>query len=228
MVKILLIEDDESTAVALCKGLEREGFTVEHASDGIDGVWLAQEANPDLIVLDVMLPGLDGFGVCSQLRASEVWVPVLMLTALDSESNQISGLDEGADDYLVKPVAFRVLVARIRALLRRVQNRLPAPVTVGDLRVDPARRQVFRRGREIKLTARQFDVLEFLVRHAGLVVSKETILASVWRYDFDGVSNIVEVYVKRVRAAIDEPFGCDSIETIRGVGYRFRADGTTT
>jgi len=218
-VKVLVIEDDERTASALRRGLEAEHYTVEVAHDGDDGLWLATETGADVIVLDIMLPGLNGYVVCRELRERGVRTPILMLTAKGGEWDETEGLDTGADDYLVKPFSFPVLLARLRALSRRSGD-TPAPMAVGDLRIDPAARRTYRGDTEIALTARQFDVLEFLIRRAGRVQSKGDILDGVWHHDFEGDPNIVEVYVKRLRRAVDEPFGRRSIETVRGAGYR--------
>ncbi len=225
-MKLLLIDDDESLTASLRRGLEAEGFTVDVAHDGIDGSWMAEEGHFDLIVLDLMLPGRNGFQVCADLRARGDWTPVLMLTAKDGDLDQAEGLDTGADDYLVKPFSFTVLVARIRALLRRTTGGAPATIEVGDLRIDPAAQLVWRNDRPVELTARQFQVLEFLVRHAGDVVSKADLLDGVWEHDFEGDPNIVEVYIRRLRKAIDEPFGRHSIVTVRGAGYRLVDDRT--
>ena len=219
-----MIEDDVKTAAALQRGLEAEGYRVELAHDGNDGLWLATETGADVIVLDIMLPGLNGFLLCKQLRDRQIWTPILMLTAKDGEFDEAEGLDTGADDYLVKPFSFPVLLARLRALLRRAHD-APAPLDVGDLRIDPAAKRVWRGDIEVNLTARQFEVLEFLVRRTGQVQSKSDILDGVWMHDFDGDPNIVEVYVKRLRRAIDEPFSRRSIETVRGAGYRLVDDG---
>ena len=223
-MKILLVEDDLKIAAAVRRGLEREGFTVDVATDGDDGWWKATEGRFDVIVLDVMLPGRNGYEICRQLRAAGDWTPVLMLTAKSGELDEAEALDTGADDYVTKPFSFVALVARIRALLRR-GSRDPAPVCAGDLRIDPVQRRVWRGETEISLTARQFDVLEFFVRRAGQVLPKDEIVRGVWSYDFDGDPNIVEVYVRRLRRLIDEPFGRHAIETVRGVGYRLDADG---
>ena len=223
-MKILVVEDDRKTADALRRGLEAEGYAVELAYDGIDGLWLATEAAPDLIVLDIMLPGKNGYKICAELREAGNWTPILMLTAKDGDLDEAEALDTGADDYLVKPFSFPLLLARIRALLRRATHDAPAPVSVGDLRIDPAQRRTWRGEAEVSLTARQFDVLEFLVRRAGQVVPKDEILNGVWRHDFDGDPNIVEVYIRRLRRAIDEPFDRHSIETVRGAGYRLVGD----
>jgi DNA-binding response OmpR family regulator len=198
---------------------------VEVAFDGNHGLWLATESTYDLIILDILLPGRNGYQVCADLREAGDWTPILVLTAKDGDLDQAEALDTGADDYLVKPFSFAVLVARIRALLRRATGTGPVPLTAGDLRIDPAQRRVWRGDVEIQLTARQFDVLEFLVRRAGQVMSKREILDGVWEYAFDGDPNIVEVYVRRLRSKIDDPFERKSIETIRGAGYRLLPDG---
>ncbi len=224
-MKVLVIDDDEKTADAVKRGLEREGFAVDVAHDGLDGLWMATESGAELIVLDVMLPGMNGYRVCRELRERSIWTPILMLTAKDGEWDEAEGLDTGADDYLVKPFSFPVLVARLRALARRAGDR-PTPVDVGDLRIDAGSRRVWRAGTEVTLTARQFDVLEYLVRRAGQVVSKADIIDGLWAHDYDGDPNIVEVYVKRLRRAIDEPFGRRTIETVRGAGYRVVDDRT--
>ena len=219
-MKLLLVEDDKKIATAVRRGLEAEGFTVEVAFDGDDGLWRATEGRYDLIVLDIMLPKRNGYRVCADLREAGVWTPVLMLTAKAGELDEAEALDTGADDYLTKPFSFPVLVARVRALLRRTTGGNPVPMEVGDLRLDPGGRRVWRGGTEVALTAREFDVLEYLVRRAGQVISKYEILGGVWDFDFDGDPNIVEVYVGRLRRKVDQPFGRRSIETVRGAGYR--------
>jgi DNA-binding response OmpR family regulator len=224
-VKILLVEDDKKIATIVKRGLEAEGFTVEVAFDGTDGLWLATEGSFDLIVLDIMLPGRNGYQICADLREAGDWTPILMLTAKDGDLDEAEALDTGADDYLTKPFSFAVLVARIRALLRRATGRNPAPVEAGDLRIDPGQRRAWRGEAEIELTSRQFDVLEFLIRRAGQVLSKSEILDGVWEYEFEGDPNIVEVYIRRLRTRIDEPFGRHAIETVRGAGYRLALDG---
>ena len=224
-MKILLVEDDKKIATIVKRGLEAEGFTVEVAFDGTDGLWLATEGSFDLIILDIMLPGRNGYQICADLREAGDWTPILMLTAKDGDLDEAEALDSGADDYLTKPFSFAVLVARIRALLRRASGRNPAPVEAGDLRIDPGQRRVWRGEVEIELTSRQFDVLEFLIRRAGQVLSKTEILDGVWEYEFEGDPNIVEVYIRRLRTRIDEPFGRHAIETLRGAGYRLAADG---
>jgi two-component system, OmpR family, response regulator len=222
-MKLLLVEDDAKVAMAVTRGLRAEGFAVETASDGVDGLWMATQGAYDLIVLDIMLPGRNGYRVCADLRAAGDWTPILMLTAKDGDLDEAEALDAGADDYLTKPFSFPVLVARVRALLRRAGGRDPVPVEVGDLRIEPAERRVWRGDVEVALTAREFDVVELLVRRAGQVLSKDQILARVWDDDFAGDPNIVEVYVRRLRRKLDEPFGRHSIETLRGAGYRLVA-----
>jgi two-component system, OmpR family, response regulator len=222
-MKLLLVEDDKKIAAAVKRGLEGEGFTVEVSLDGSEGVWLATEGSYDLIILDIMLPGRNGYQICADLREAGNWTPILMLTAKDGDLDEAEALETGADDYLTKPFSFPVLVARIRALLRRATGRNPVPVEVGDLRIDPGQRRAWRGEIEIILTSRQFDVLEFLLRRAGQVLSKAEILNGVWDYEFDGDPNIVEVYIRRLRSRIDEPFGRRTIETVRGAGYRLVA-----
>jgi two-component system OmpR family response regulator len=222
-VKVLLIEDDPKIATAVARGLEAEGFHVEAALDGTDGLWRAREGRYDLLVVDLMLPGRNGFQICAELRGAGDWTPILVLTAKDGDLDEAEALDTGADDFLTKPFAFPVLVARIRALLRRTSGRSPTPVSVGDLRIDPGQRRVWRGEVQLQLTAREFDVLEFLVRRAGQVHRKDEILQGVWEHDFEGDPNIVEVYIGRLRRKVDQPFGRHSIETVRGSGYRLVA-----
>ncbi|HEU5149205.1 MAG TPA: response regulator transcription factor [Iamia sp.] len=224
-MRVLVVEDEEALAASLARGLEADGFAVDVAHDGVDGLWRAQEVAYDVIVLDLMLPGMNGFQVCRRLREAEVWTPILILTAKDGELDETEALDTGADDYLTKPFSHLVLVARLRALLRRGAPARPAVIEVGDLRLDPAGRRCWRGDVEITLTARELSVLEHLVRHAGQVVSKREILDHVWDDDFEGDPNIVEVYVRYLRKKVDIPFGRASIETVRGSGYRLVADG---
>ena len=224
-MKLLLVEDDRKIATAVKRGLEPEGFAVEVAFNGTDGLWLAQEGSFDLIILDIMLPGRNGYQICRELREEGDWTPILMLTAKDGDLDEAEALDTGADDYLTKPFSFPVLVARIRALLRRTTGRSTVPVEAGDLRIDPGQRRVWRGETEIELTTRQFEVLEFMMRRAGQVLSKTEILAGVWEYEFEGDPNIIEVYIRRLRTRIDLPFDRHAIETIRGAGYRLATDG---
>lgn len=219
-MKLLLVEDDTKIAAAVKRGLEAEGFSVEVTGDGADGLWRVLEGAYDLVLLDIMLPGRNGYQICAELRRAGIWIPVLMLTAKDGDLDEAEALDTGADDYLTKPFSFPVLIARVRALLRRAGGRDPAPVEVGGLRIDTAGRRVWVGEVEVALTAREFNVLEFLVRRAGRVLTKDEILAGVWDSDFDAESNIVEVYILRLRRKVDGPFGRRSIETVRGAGYR--------
>jgi len=219
-VKVLLIEDDAKIAAAVARGLQAEGFTVEVATAGDEGLWMAQEGAFDLIVLDIMLPGRNGFQVCGDLRAAGDWTPVLMLTAKDGDLDQAEALDTGADAYLTKPFSFPVLVAHVHALLRRAAGRSPIPVEVAGVRIDPGQRRAWLDGDEVSLTTRELDVLEFLVRRADQVLSKADILAGVWDSDFEGDPNIVEVYVGRLRRKLGDLDGRPRIETVRGAGYR--------
>jgi two-component system, OmpR family, response regulator len=224
-MRILVVEDEPRLADGLRTGLSAEGFAVDVALTGTDGLWLAREQPFDGIVLDVMLPNLNGYRICQILRSEGNWTPILMLTAKDGEWDEVEGLDTGADDYLTKPFSHAVLVARLRALLRRGARERPAVLSAGDLRLDPAARRVWRGGTELALTAREVSLLEFLLRRRGEVLSKREILAHVWDVDFDGDPNIVEVYVRHLREKLDRPFGRAAIETIRGAGYRLAADG---
>jgi DNA-binding response OmpR family regulator len=219
-MRVLVVEDEKRLAAGLKKGLQAEGFAVDVALNGTDGLWMATERPCDAIVLDIMLPGMNGFQVCAALREANIWTPILMLTAKSGDLDEAEALDTGADDYLTKPFSFPVLVARVHALLRRAADRRPVPLSVGDLRLDPAAHRVWRGDDELNLTAREFDVLQFLVRRAGRVMAKREILAGVWEHDFEGDPNIVEVYIRRLRRKIDEPYGRRSITTIRGAGYR--------
>jgi two-component system, OmpR family, response regulator len=221
-MRVLVVEDDARIASAVKRGLDAEGFSVQVSADGDDGLWRATEQHYDLLIVDLMLPGRDGFEICRVLREQGNWTPILVLTARDGEVDETRALDTGADDYLVKPFAFPMLVAHVRALLRRTSGTAPA-IEVGDLRLDPARHRCWRGQTEIGLTAREFAVLEYLVRRAGLVTPKFEIIRGVWEYDFDGDPNIVEVYIRRLRRKIDLPFGRHDIETIRGAGYRLAA-----
>jgi two-component system, OmpR family, response regulator len=219
-MKLLLVEDDAKIAAALRRGLLAEGFTVEVAADGVDGLWRAREGSYDLILLDIMLPGRNGYRVCADLRQEGDPTPILMLTAKDGDLDEAEGLDAGADDYLRKPFSFPVLVARVHALLRRAALGDPPPLTAGDLRLDVRARRAFRADREVSLSAREFDLLAHLVRRSGQVVSKREILAGVWDDDFTGDPNVVEVYVARLRRKLDGSSDRPRIETVRGAGYR--------
>jgi two-component system OmpR family response regulator len=224
-VRVLLVEDEVRLAETVRRGLAAEGFVVDVVHDGNDGLFNAQVNGYDVVVLDIMLPGLNGYDVCRRMRAAGVWTPVLMLTAKDGEYDQADALDLGADDYLTKPFSFLVLVARLRALIRRGAPARPTLLVAGDLTLDPASRTVRRGDRELSLTPREFNLLHFLLRHRGDVVSKTAILESVWDPHYEGDENIVEVYVGYLRRKIDQPFGRHSVETVRGVGYRLAAGG---
>ncbi|GAA1061749.1 response regulator transcription factor [Agromyces bracchium] len=224
-MRLLVVEDESRLAEGLKRGLEAEGFAVDVAANGTDGLWLARENRYAAILLDIMLPGLNGYLVCRALRDADDWTPVLMLTAKDGEWDQVEALDTGADDYLTKPFSFAVLVARVRALIRRGAAPRPAVLSAGDLELDPATRAVRRGDTAVELTAREFAVLEFLMRRAGEVVAKREILEGVWDFDFDGDPNIVEVYVRHLRNKVDRPFGREGIQTLRGAGYRLAVDG---
>ncbi len=224
-MRVLLVEDERTLASALAKGLSAEGFTVEVAQDGKLGYWMARNNHYDLIVLDILLPGMNGYKICSSLRKAGVWIPILMLTAKDGELDEAEALDGGADDYLKKPFSFVVLLARIRALLRRGASERPSVLSAGDLALDPASHGVTRAEEKIVLTAREFSLLELLMRRSGQVMSKREILAAVWGEDFEGDPNIVEVYVGYLRRKVDTPFGRRAIQTLRGVGYMLDPDG---
>jgi len=216
---ILLVEDELKMARALRRGLEQEGHSVDSTTDGDDALSRGVQFEYDAIVLDVMLPGRDGFSICRELRARDRWAPVLMLTARDAVEDRIRGLDAGADDYLVKPFAFGELLARLRALVRRGVSERPAIITVGDVELDPAAHTVTREGRVVDLSVREFSLLEFLMRHAGEVVSRTRILEQVWDVNYDSFSNVVDVYVGYLRRKLELPFGRSFIRTVRGVGY---------
>ena len=224
-MRVLVVDDEKRFAENLRAGLVAEGFAVDLAHDGVDGLWRARENTYDAIVLDLMLPGLNGYRVCATLRAERDWTPILMLTAKDGEWDQVEGLDTGADDYLTKPFSFPVLVARLRAVARRGARERPVELTAGDIRLDTAARRVWRGDTEIELTAREFAMLSLLARHKGDVMSKRQILDAVWDADFEGDPNIVEVYIRHLRNKIDRPYGRDAIRTMRGAGYRLEHDG---
>ena len=224
-VRVLVVEDERRLAAAVRRGLSAEGFAVDIAYDGEDGLHSAREGDYDAVVLDLMLPKISGYRVCQQLRAEKNWVPILILSAKDGEYDQADGLDLGADDYLTKPFSYVVLAARLRALLRRGAVPRPAELLAGDLTLDPASRRVRRGQTEIALTAREFSLLEYLIRRAGQVVSKSQLLEHVWD-SYDSVDlNVVEVYAGYLRRKIDTPFGRQALQTVRGAGYRLAADG---
>ena len=223
-MKVLVVEDEPTLARGLQTGLEAEGYAVDVANDGLDGLWFARENEYDVILLDIMLPGLNGYKVCQTLREEKDWTPILMLTAKDGEWDQIEAFDTGADDYVMKPFSFGVVLARMRSLVRRGVSERPVNLEIGDLELDPARKHVTRAGQVVDLTAREFALLEYLMRQRGNVVTKQQIMANVWNFDFEGDSNIVEVYVGRLRRKIDKPFGREDIETLRGTGYRMRLE----
>jgi DNA-binding response OmpR family regulator len=224
-MRILLVEDEWPFARAVRRGLEAEGFVVELASDGREGLRLANDRPYDAVVLDIMLPGMNGYRVCAAMREADNWTPVLMLTAKDGELDEAEALDTGADDFLSKPFSFVVLVARLRALARRGRQARPTVLEAGDLKLDPAGHRAWRGSAEIDLTAREFALLELLMRRRGEVLTRREILDEVWDFGFDSDSNIVEVYVGYLRRKVDLPFGRRAIQTVRGVGYRMAAAG---
>ena len=223
-MRVLVVEDELRMASLIRRGLLREGLAADIAPSGEDALWLAEAHDYDAIVLDVMLPGIDGFETCRQLRGNGVWAPVLMLTARDAVEDRVTGLDMGADDYLVKPFAFAELLARLRALARRGDQERPSMLEVGDLTLDPANRSVKRDGREIQLSAKEFALLETFMRRPGEVLSRLHLLEHAWDFAYENRSNVVDVYVRHLRRKIDEPFGKQSLETVRGAGYRLRAE----
>ncbi len=219
-MRVLLVEDERPLAATLSRGLGDEGFVVDVAHDGVTGYGMARHGEYDVVVLDIMLPGKHGYDVLRDLRTAEVWTPVLMLTAKDGEFDQTDAFDLGVDDYLTKPFSFPVLVARLRALVRRGAPERPVVLTCGDLRLDPNTRLVERAGTAVDLTPREFLLLQYLMRRAGDAVTKGEILANVWDSDYPGSDNLVEVYVGYLRRKVDTPFGVTSLKTVRGVGYR--------
>ena len=223
-MRVLVVEDAVKVAGVLKRGLEEEGFAVDVVAEGAEAVWLANENSYDAVVLDVMLPDTDGFEVCRRLRSDGRWVPVLMLTARDAVDDRVRGLDVGADDYLTKPFAFSELLARLRALFRRGSAPRPAMLTVGDLVLDPATRTVHRSGQTITLTAKEFALLEYFMRHEGEVLSRAQLMEHVWDFAFDGDPHVVTVYIGYLRDKIDRPFARRSLETVRAAGYRLRDD----
>jgi DNA-binding response OmpR family regulator len=227
-MRVLVVEDEVELAETIRDGLAAEGFTVDLAHNGVDGLWNATEAPHgayDVLMLDIMLPGRNGYEICRELRTRGIWTPVLMLTAKDGEYDQADAFDLGADDYLIKPFSFVVLIARLRALVRRGAPERPAVLRAGDLTLDPAARRVARGDTPIAVTPREFAMLEFLLRHPGQAMTKTAILENVWDAHFTGDPNIVEVYIGYLRKKIDHPFGRAAIETVRGAGYRLAPGG---
>lgn len=223
-MRILVIEDDKRLATVLRRGLEAEGFAVDNALDGEQGLWLATEQPYDAIVLDIMLPKLNGFQVCARIRDADIWTPILMLTAKDGDLDHAEALDTGADDYLTKPFSFVVLVAHLRALLRRGATARPATLDIGDIEIDPATRTCTRSGHGVELTAKEFAIVEYLARRCGEVVTKAELLDHAWDFAYDGDPSIIEVHVSNIRRKLDRPFGTNSLRTVRGSGYRLVPD----
>jgi len=221
-MRVLVIEDEVRMARLLKRALEEEGHAVDVAGDGPEGLWMATENPYAAIVLDVMLPGFDGFELCRRLREAGNWAPVLMLTARDEVGDRVRGLDAGADDYLVKPFSLLELAARLRALARRDDRSRPAVLSEGDLRLDPASKRAWRGGTEVQLSPKEFSLLEFFLRHPGTVLTRSQIIEAVWDFAYDGGSNVVDQYVNYLRRKVDAPFGRHDIETVRGMGYRLR------
>jgi two-component system OmpR family response regulator len=225
IVRLLVVEDEAKMASLLERGLREEGHAVDVTDRGEEALWMARAVPYDAIVLDVMLPGGDGFSICRELRDSEVWTPVLLLTARDAVDDRVVGLDAGADDYLVKPFSFSELLARLRALRRRAPVERPAVLEVGDLRLDPAARRAWRGGHELQLSAKEFALLELFMRRPGQTLSRVQLLDGAWDMAYESRSNLVDVYVRYLREKIDRPFDRHSLETVRRVGYRLREDG---
>ncbi len=223
-MRILVVEDEVKMAALIQRGLREEGMAVDVTDRGEDALWMAGATKYDAIVLDVMLPGIDGFETCRRLRTDGVWSPVLMLTARDAVEDRVAGLDGGADDYLTKPFSFAELLARMRALVRRGPVERPVLLEIDDLRLDPAAHRVWRGDQEISLSAKEFALLEVFMRRPGEVLSRFGLLEHAWDYEYENRSNVVDVYVRYLREKIDRPFDRDSIETVRGAGYRMRAD----
>jgi two-component system OmpR family response regulator len=225
-MRVLIVEDEVKMAGLIRRGLREEGLSADVACKGEDALWMAGSIQYDAIVLDVMLPGIDGFETCKRLRGEGVWAPVLMLTARDSVEDRVAGLDGGADDYLTKPFSFAELLARLRALARRGSVQRPAVLTAGGLTLDPSTRQVWRGDDEIFLSTKQFAMLETFMRRPGEVLSRYQLLEHAWDYEYENRSNVVDVYVRYLREKVDRPFGVKSIETVRGAGYRLREPST--
>src|SRR5467141_2964013 len=223
-MRVLLVEDDPKMAALVRRGLTENGTAIDIAPKGEDALWMTRAHDYDAIVLDVMLPGLDGFETCATLRAQGVWAPVLMLTARDGVEDRVAGLDAGADDYLTKPFSFAELLARLRALVRRGGGERPTELVVGTLRLDPAARRAWRDGTEISLSPKEFALLEAFMRRPGQVLTRLQLLEHAWDFAYENRSNVIDVYVRYIREKVDRPFGTESIETVRGVGYRLRED----
>jgi len=222
---VLVVEDEVKMAALIRRGLTEQGLAVDVAPSGEEALVMAGSSTYDAVVLDVILPGIDGFEACQRMREDGVWAPVLMLTARGAVEDRVAGLDGGADDYLTKPFSFAELLARLRALIRRGENEWPAVVEVGDLHLDPATRQAWRGETEIALSAKEFALLEAFMRRPGHVLTRLQLLEQAWEYDYEHRSNVIEVYIRYLRQKIDAPFGTQSIETVRGAGYRLRKDG---
>ncbi len=224
-MRVLIVEDEPRMAALLARGLREDGHTADIADGGEAALWMAEAVDYDAIVLDVMLPGLDGFETCRRLRRREIWAPVLMLTARDAVDDRVKGLDAGADDYLAKPFSFAELTARLRALARRAPVERPARLRVDDLLLDPAERRAWRGDVELALSQKEFALLEAMMRRPGIVLTRSQLLQSGWDLAFEPQSNLVDVYIRYLRDKVDRPFGRNSIETVRGAGYRLRSDG---
>jgi two-component system OmpR family response regulator len=224
-MRVLVVEDELKMAALIRRGLSEQGLNIDLAGSGEEALGMARASEYDAIVLDVMLPGMNGFETCKRLRGEQIWAPVLMLTARGSLEDRVAGLDGGADDYLVKPFSFSELLARLRALARRGNSERPTVIAVGDLNLDPATREVWRGETGIELSAKEFSLLEAFMRHPGSVLTRTQLLEQAWEYDFEHRSNVIEVYIRYLRRKIDVPFGLNSLETIRGAGYRLRKDG---
>jgi two-component system OmpR family response regulator len=224
-VRVLLVEDDGRMAAAMRRALRGAGIVVDVVGSGDEALWMVRAARYDVMVLDVMLPDMDGFETCRRLRGDGVWLPIIMVTARDGVEDRVHGLDSGADDYLTKPFSLAELLARLRAVSRRNAVERPTVMVVGGLRLDPASRQVWRGSDEIKLSAREFALLETFMRRPGQVFSQQQLLDAAWDFEYEHRSNVVEVYMRYLREKIDRPFGVRSLETVRGTGYRLRKDG---
>jgi two-component system, OmpR family, response regulator len=224
-MRVLIVEDEPKLASLLKRGLTEEGHVADVADRGEEALWMARATSYDAVVLDVMLPGMDGLATCRELRAHEIWSPVLMLTARDAVQDRVQGLDAGADDYLAKPFSFSELLARLRALVRRAPRERPTILAVGDLKLDPAAHRAWRGDTELALSAKEFQLLELFMRRPGKTLSRHALLEGAWDLAFENRSNVVDVYIRYLRAKVDRPFGRASIETVRGAGYRLREDG---